>query len=136
MQKRSGAWYRANPQTWTVVQLQKSQYGQSYYVNVGFWLRVAGDDHPPPEHHFHIRIRLNALLPDPGDEVEELLDLENGIPEPARRERLTQILRDMLQPFLERGSTLAGLRDMHKEGVFQGAAVRGEALTQLNASVA
>jgi hypothetical protein len=42
-------------------------------------------------------------------------------------EELTAILNDRLMPVIERGSSLAGLRSLLDEGVFQAAGIRGPA---------
>lgn len=133
MRKHSGAWYGSSRDVWTVVQLQKSQYGRSYFLNVGFWLKAPGDTQPPKERDFHIRARLNALLPDLDTQITELLDLETSLSDAERKQRLTSILRDSLWPLLRRGSTIDGLQAMHRERLFRASGLRGEALAVLNA---
>ncbi|TQJ33450.1 uncharacterized protein DUF4304 [Arthrobacter sp. SLBN-122] len=41
--KTSGSWYRITDDVITVVELQKSQYGLQYYVNIALWLRPLGE---------------------------------------------------------------------------------------------
>lgn len=132
--KHSGAWYGSSDETWTIVQSQKSQNKPAYYINTGFWLKAAGDKPYPKEHEFHIRARLDALLPDL-DDIPQLLDLRNPLPDDERARRLERLLRLQLLPILRRGSTITGLQEMHREGLFNDAALRGEALTLLNAGV-
>jgi hypothetical protein len=62
--KRSGSWYRRQADTISVLNLQKSQYGPSYYVNLGVWLSPLGDSGSPPPHHCHVQTRLEALAPE------------------------------------------------------------------------
>lgn len=47
--KRSGSWYRISDEVITVVELQKSQYGLQYYVNLALWLRPLGEVKTPKE---------------------------------------------------------------------------------------
>ncbi len=74
--KNSGAWYRRQGDAISVVDLQKSQYGNQYYINVGLWLLEIADERFPKEWVCHLRTRLEALLP-PHEEprLEKLLDL-------------------------------------------------------------
>jgi len=131
MRKHSGVWYGASPETWSIVASQKSQFKRSYYLNTGFWIRVVGDKPYPKEHEFHIRGRLDGLLPDLESELPTLLDLDTPLPDPDRVRRLHEVMRLRLLPLLKKGETLRGLQEMHRDGVFKAAAIRGEALTVL-----
>jgi hypothetical protein len=66
--KKSGSWYRASDEVITVLNLQKSQYGLSCYVNIAFCLRALGAETFPQEQKCHIRFRLEILLPDREEE--------------------------------------------------------------------
>jgi hypothetical protein len=87
-EKKSGGWYWRSDEVVAVVDLQKSQYGPKYYVNVAFWLRAAGDEPFPKTWKSHIR--MHALL------------------------------TAATVPFVERGSSLDGLRSMVDDGTLKG----------------
>jgi hypothetical protein len=133
MRKHAGAWYGASPETWSVVEPQKSQFKRTYYLNTGFWIRVVGDKPFPRERDFHIRGRLDALLPELETELPALLDLDKPLADLDRIKRLGEVMRLRLLPLLKRGETVRGLQEMHRDGVFKAAAIRGEALTVLSA---
>ena len=63
--KKSGSWYRRQPESIAVINLQRSQYSLAYYVNVALWLVALGDSVAPKEHECHVRTRLNRLVIDP-----------------------------------------------------------------------
>jgi hypothetical protein len=130
MRKQSGSWYRQSDDAIAVVNLQKSQYGPSYYLNVAFWLLALGEAKFPKEHECHVRMRLDDLIPDRVAVIEELLDLRRDIAD--RSERLRELLRSELLPVLDKGSSLDGLRTMRREGRLASAAVRGPALALLD----
>jgi Domain of unknown function (DUF4304) len=50
MAKWPDNWYRSSDDMIVVVNLQKSEYGPSDYVNVGWWLRILGDAKFPKEY--------------------------------------------------------------------------------------
>lgn len=131
MRKHSGAWYGESTEVWTVVQLQRSQYARSYFLNTGFWLRAMGDKPYPKEREFHIRARAEALAPELDAELSALLDLDVPLADAERVERLQRILETVVLPTLRRGSTVRGLQEMYAAEQFVAAAVRGEALTLL-----
>lgn len=111
MEKHSGDWYRRTDEVTAVVDLQKSRYRPSYYVNVAFWLNQFGQTRYPKEQECHVRTRLDGLLP--SDEIgpaEELLDLASEMPYDARHRKLRELLRRRLLPAIAGGMTVQGLR--------------------------
>jgi hypothetical protein len=114
MTKHSGSWYRNGPDVITVLNLQKSQYGPSYYINVGFWITALGEELYPMEHRCHVRLRLEMLLPDKATELAGLLSLEPVVP--GRTQQLNAILGDEVESFLQQASSVEGLRKLRREG--------------------
>lgn len=132
-EKKSGAWYRHAPEVITVLDLQKSQYGPQYYVNLGYWLRQLGDERYPSPSKGHISSRLETLLPEERHRIARLLDLDEPMPDDVRFAKLRALLNDHLLPVIERGSSLAGLKEMIDDGTLRGAAIRGPAQQALDA---
>ena len=109
--KKSGSWYWRSAETVFVLNLQKSQYGPQYYVNVGLWLLSLGPAETPKDHQCPIRTRLDNLVPaDKEAGLTTLLDLESPVDDELRREELLALLRSVLLPLLDTTSTLEGLR--------------------------
>jgi hypothetical protein len=130
--KRSGSWYRTGHEVISVLNLQRSQYGRRYYVNLAFWLTAFGEERFPKEHKCQIRIRLDEVEPDKKAEIERLLDLEE--PLPGRRDALRQIFDSALMPFLDAGGTLAGLRQLYRDGRLIRAYISSRAVGTLRAA--
>jgi hypothetical protein len=127
LEKKSGAWYRLCEEVIAVVDLQKSQYGASYYVNLGFWLRALGEERYPKGARCHIAVRLENLAPDERQGITRLLDLDHEMPDEQRIDELIALFKERLLPVIEQGSTLAGLRVMIDDGTLSSAAIRGPA---------
>jgi hypothetical protein len=132
MVKQSGTWYRVTDEVIEAVNLQKSQYGPRYYVNVGWWLRSLGDVKFPKDHQWHIGIRLESLAVNCAEDVKALLDLDSGIAESERSQRLRDLLEAELRPVLDRTRSVDGLRELRREGRLKAAAVRGPAIPILD----
>ena len=130
MTKHSGSWYSTSDDVIKVLTLQKSQYGLIYYVNIGWWLRALAEAKFPKENELHVRIRLDALVPDRGEEVQSLLDLER--PVENRAERLRELLHSELMAILEHAGSLEGLRALRRKSRLNAAAVRGPAIPLLD----
>lgn len=108
--KKSGSWYLQGHDTVTVLNLQKSQYGRRYYVNVALWFLGIGAPANPKPSQCHVQTRLESLVTD--DErvhLEELLDLDVPVGEEQRHAELLAVLETQLGPILDASQTLAGL---------------------------
>jgi hypothetical protein len=116
--KRSGSWYRRQEDTIAVLQLQKSQYGDQYFVNVALWLLSLADAEHPKEQTCHLRSRLSRLLPDEETKLSALLDLESSMPDDDRSAGLGEILVTRLLPLLDLCSTMGGIRSLPGLGAF------------------
>lgn len=107
--KRSGAWYLSREDTILVMDLQKSNYGPRYFVNVAVWLRALGEAQFPKEWHCHIRTRLTDLVPNP-KRVDKLLDVEWTSYHPDAGDELTSILDATLSWVIPATESLTTLR--------------------------
>lgn len=122
--KASGSWYSDRPETVLVANLQKSQYGSSYYINLGVWLKAIGEVAAPKEHHCHVRIRLESIV---SERFREALDLENpAMDEESRRMIIATGIIDEAIPWLEACSSIDGIRRMLDEGRLSKAMVHRE----------
>jgi hypothetical protein len=84
-EKRKSTWFRHHPETVLVVDLQKSDYGGQFYVNLGIGLRALGLSEWPREEHCHIRVRLERVL-SRADTENRAFDLEDrSLPDDIRR---------------------------------------------------
>ena len=126
--RKASSWYRRSAETILVVNLQRSQYGPSYYVNVALWLLALGPGEAPKEHDCHVRTRLDDLVPrDCEHRLTALLDLESPIDDVARREELLALLNSTLLPLADASATLEGLRSVDGERLINASLVEGDA---------
>jgi len=59
--RRGSTWHRVRDEVVSVVNLQKSQWGEDWYLNLGVYLKSVGDEARPPEARCHIRCRAESL---------------------------------------------------------------------------
>ena len=57
--KRNATWHRETADTIQTVNVQGSQWGSEYYLNVGTYIRALGEELTPPEYRCHIRSRIH-----------------------------------------------------------------------------
>jgi len=120
-QRKANTWYKELDETTLVVNVQKSSFGEQYYINLGIlvkgFLASRNDIVPPKETDCHIRLRVESLNPDEDEPLKQALNLENHSISPAeRQERVGKLITDVALPFLLRCSTHAGIRAMYRQG--------------------
>jgi capsule polysaccharide export protein KpsC/LpsZ len=125
--KKGGSWFRTGDDVITVVQLQKSNYGLQYYVNVALWLRPLGEATFPKEQTCHVRSRLDDLVGLEQDRLRRLLDLESDMSETDRRSALVEFFVMHLRPVLEAVDGLGLLRTPEGQRFLAAALVTGPA---------
>ena len=133
--KHSGAWYLRRAETMAVIELQKSEYGPQYYVNVALWLLPLSQSQFPKEETCHIRTRLGRLFPQEEKRLKEILDLEYPMDEATRETQFRGILENLLLPALAECSTVAGLKGGLGGGLLKSSLVNREAQKLLGLDV-
>lgn len=100
-EKKSGSWYRRGDEVVAVSNLQKSQYGPSYYINQGFWLSRLGAERYPKVNKCHIQARIEDLLPTAEFRLGQLLTLDFDVPAEQRSKELVDLLERALLPLIK-----------------------------------
>ncbi len=92
--KRGATWRREREQVISVVNLQKSQWGDDWYVNLGVYLKTLGIEARPTEARCHVRCRADAL---------------GARTMPREPSGVAALVDEVAVPWLEELSTLAGV---------------------------
>lgn len=58
--KHGRTWHRVTPDAIHTINVQRSQWGSEYYLNVGTYLRALGKEMTPPEFRCHVRSRIDS----------------------------------------------------------------------------
>ena len=90
--KKGNYWVINGSEITKMVNLQKSQFGNYYYINYGYILKSI----PLDDEMVHIYKRLASADKKQNMRIDELLDLENNIPDKNRAEELKNILFEKL----------------------------------------
>ena len=115
-----------------LVGLQKLDYGEQYFINVGLWLHAIGGDVPQKVEHTHMYFRLERLFPTLREVVLDGGQLSHPEqPKPANH--LASIIAEECIPALvELSASLDRLRHQFYAGVLKGGLVRKEARALLS----
>jgi hypothetical protein len=124
-QKKGEGWFKETDDAVLVANLQKSNFGAQYYVNLAIWLKALGEVRFPKEYQCHIRIRASALDPERQKYWNsEVFNLDHDeIPAEERFDLVRSFLEMKAIPFLLAGGSLPELRRLFREGHLKAAAV-------------
>lgn len=95
-EKRSGSWWLRGGTVLSVLQLQKSNYDNQFYINMAFHLLAIDPVEPAKEEHCHIRCRADRLLPASDPNVLEILDGASELPVEEQMRYLDRLFADVL----------------------------------------
>jgi len=124
--KQRRTWHREAQGVLQVVNLQKSSWGASFYLNLAFvpeGMSVEGMPRPK-EYKCPIRIRLDSAYPDKEALIERLLNLEDvALSDEQRTAGIEKMFHDMVLPFMDRLQTVDDLKRAIEGGTFRNASV-------------
>lgn len=124
--KQRRTWHREARNVLQVVNLQKSSWGASFYLNLAFvpeGMSVEGMPRPK-EYKCPIRIRLTSAYPDKRAVIERLLNLEDvEMSDEQRTAGIEGMFHDMVLPFMDRLQTVDDLKQAIENGTFNNASV-------------
>lgn len=116
LEKRARTWYRRSPDVLSILNLQKSQWGAQYYINLAFWFTALG------------AARLDTLLGQAdAAELSAFLDLDAPIRETDRVAGLLRVLDGELAPLFETFSSITAFKSPAGREFLMRALVRREA---------
>lgn len=111
--KKGQSWYLHGSGSIVVLNLQKDDFSDLYYVNFGVWLLEFGNSEYPPENHCHVGARLEELFP----AHRELIFAACTIgPEEDELPKFIDLLHSDVVPLCRQCLTIAGLKDVIVSG--------------------
>lgn len=113
--RKGDSWYHRSTEVVQVVNLQKSQYGNQYYLNYGAWLLTLSDSAFPREEKCHVRLRIEDIS-DAEEQYKNLLNLESDMGAEWRMASLREAFSSDLLPFIRRTGTIANVQRLYVEG--------------------
>ncbi len=91
--KTGATWHRSFDKLIQVFNIQKSQWGNQFYLNVGVYLRDLGDELNPTEYRCHVRCRAEHLLSSADfTELHQTLNFDSQIEKADRYQKLNDLI--------------------------------------------
>lgn len=115
--RKGASWYLSSPDTVGIVDLQRSDYGKQYYLNIAIWLKNLGDTTTPKEHQCHIRCRATSLTGIDSSAIQQLFDVQDqSLTDAERTARIEEFICERVLPFIREATSLATLQVAFREG--------------------
>jgi hypothetical protein len=90
--RKSTTWYHESEEAVVVLNVQKSNFGEQYYINLGALVKGLGSTRegiPPRENECHLRLRIESLVPEKQELIQRvMLNLEDNTVGSAEREQI------------------------------------------------
>jgi hypothetical protein len=108
--KKGLTWYLRKEDVIAVLNLQKSNYDDAFFINLGFWLRQIEDIQNPKGEQCHVLSRAEELWPKEKSSIIEQRSEDNACTTgKCQISEIKQFVREKIIPLLCQGSTLVGL---------------------------
>lgn len=108
-EKKKKSWYRELEEVNQIVNLQKSDFGEQYYLNLGIQPSSMAKKRFEPENKYPLRLRFDGEMFG-NKSLPKIIDLaDSRRPESIQVEEVKSMLRSSLQ-FLDRVKTISGLK--------------------------
>jgi len=130
--KNGQSWYLDGKDAIIVVNLQKSDWEDMYYINIGIWLKALGETSFPRENQCHLMYRAESLFPDNRELLLLGCSLEKGNLQLLND--LTEFIQNQLIPLLQGFTNENNLKVLMAQGKLNRGLVRLEAKWRLSGS--
>jgi hypothetical protein len=128
--KKGQTWYLDSKDVISVVNLQKCDWGEWYFINVGIWLKVLEEGSFPKESECHLNYRAESLFPDQRELI--LLGCHLEMSNPEILVDLAKFIENQLIPFLDECREIKKLRELMAQGKLNNGIVWKEARKYLS----
>jgi hypothetical protein len=123
--KKGLSWWIDSKDIIVVVNLQKCDWGDYYFINIGFWLKALEKGLFPKEHECHLSYRAESLFPEQRELILVSCHLEMSDPELLAD--LSTFIESPLIPFLIECTQESKLKELLAQGVLNNGLVWIEA---------
>lgn len=127
--KRNKDWYFKNNELTIVINIQKSNYGMHYFLNIGVWFNEISDEFEfPKEFKCHLRFRSEDLFSNIPEELSPINILNLEKEDKNRIEKVEKFLKEYFCPALRVFMDITSICKMYNEGKLSYALIKKEVI--------
>ena len=114
VKKGGQSWYLQGKDSVIVFNLQKSNWDETYYINIGIWLKALGESLFPLHNHCHLTYRVESLFPKQRELIINSCSLEKS--NIKHLNNLSMFIESQLAPFLQECTNEKRLKELFSQG--------------------
>ncbi|GHT80140.1 hypothetical protein AGMMS50262_24210 [Bacteroidia bacterium] len=115
-EKAFGAWFKISPECILVLELQKSNYGDYYEMNVKIFIQGAFG-YQYVKNKFLAKRDMGDIFTRQPKEFGDVLDFDIDMDDDLRIIKLENLFNEFIVPFAEKALSISGIRELQKEGI-------------------
>lgn len=112
--KSFGGWYKESPQCIAILELQKSNFGDYYMLNIKIFIQGLFDRKYSISKDL-IKSSLGHANSNETLDYKEVFDFDNALDDQIRKEKLEKLFSNHIVPFTNKALSKAGIMKMHVE---------------------
>ena len=114
-EKAYEGWFKEFDEIIIVLDLQKSNFGNFYYLNIKLFIQgVFGNKYIKNKQL--VKLDVGDIFLRHPDIYSNLLDLDSSLEDNERKEGLIHMFKNFIVPFSNKTSTKEGIKELHKKG--------------------
>jgi len=110
-----GSWYKLNDKVILVLELQKSNYSELFYLNIKIYIQMIWGDKYVVNKDL-IKKSIGNISERPPQEFNDIFDLENSFSIENRVSKLNDFFDNYLIPFINSSLSIEGLINLEQSG--------------------
>ncbi|UZT99170.1 DUF4304 domain-containing protein [Chryseobacterium fluminis] len=112
--KAFSGWYKESPECIAILELQKSNFGDYYMLNIKIFIQGSFDRTYSPTKEL-IKSPLGHVNANETDEYRSIFNFDQPIDDSLRIERLRELFKNHIVPFTTKTSTRAGIKELESK---------------------
>jgi len=121
-----GCWYKESTECITVLELQKSNFGDYYQLLIKVFIQGAFENTYTPNKEL-LKSSMGHITANETPEYKDVLDFDEPMEDNIRKEGLEKLFKNHIVPFTDKALSKAGIKDLANKGeVFLLPAVKEE----------
>ncbi len=113
--KAFSGWYKESPECITILELQKSNFGDYYMLNIKIFIQGSFDRTYFPTKEL-IKSSLGHVNANETDEYRSIFNFDQPLNDSLRIERLKELFKNHIVPFTTKTSTRLGIKKLVSSG--------------------
>ena len=111
--KAFGGWYKDSSECLAILELQKSSFSDSYYLNIKIFIQGAFDRTYLPNKDL-IKSSMGHITNQIRDKA--IFDFDESMDDEKRKEGLKKLFSEFIIPFTDKALTKSGIRELAEKG--------------------